>query len=186
MNRLNWKVSVDVCSGDSQKRSKLTNVEHLAEGRLLWRHPQDVPAIALAVEADRDLPYLEIQIHLPDGLPENLLPDDVRGPQRGMSREWDLGGGCEDPHIITAVMLSVRQNKRRLREVHLPGNLLHLIARKIACIPEDRKLIACIFLLCEDVNDMERDSFHSKLLCILKKSRRWSFSSGRKVFSTVT
>ena len=67
-----------------------------------------------------------------------------------MAGHRQLFGGREDPHPDVAATLG-RQNERRLGEVHLFGDELHLLRRQFAGLGEDGQLIAFEAAIGEDV-----------------------------------
>jgi hypothetical protein len=62
--------------------------------------------------------------------------------QRRMPGERELVRKSEDPHPVVGVRRGRRQEERRLRQVHPPGELLHLLRRQALGIEHDGKWVA--------------------------------------------
>jgi hypothetical protein len=81
--------------------------------------------------------------------------DDKGGSDGRMACERDFGCGCEDSYIVAAVAGCVGEDEGRFGEVELPRNLLHLRRGQIAGIHDHGKLIACVFVFSEDIENVE-------------------------------
>lgn len=74
------------------------------------------------------------------------------GPHHGMAGKRQLGRGSEDPHLEVGTRRRRWQHERRLREVHLTRQGLHLLAGEPFGVGEDGQGIAADGLVREDVN----------------------------------
>ena len=104
----------------------------------------------------------------------------VSRADKRMPREWKLVGGCEDPHVIIAVLLR-RKEKRCLRIVHLARDVLHRSAVEARAVEEDRQLVSPEALLGKDISDHEPPAVvHASLRFRTLAIRRipWSIISG--------
>jgi len=113
------------------------------------------PPIAVRAQAHGDAPRRQVERHPLRPAPQHLPPDHVRRAQGGVPGERYLLLGRKDAHIIAALARLLREDERRLREIDLPRQALHLLARDRSRIPKDGELVPRIFALGKDIDDVE-------------------------------
>src|SRR5207253_3455538 len=127
--------------------------ENLTEAHLWVCHPENDTAVLLdTAHSHRTHAFLEDELerairHQP------FVGEDPRGADGRMARELQLAKWREDAHLRRMRAIFGRQDKRRLREVHLTRDALHRFGPEVMTIQHDRKLVARKWLLGEDVDD---------------------------------
>src|SRR5579864_3557907 len=134
---------------DAESREKLRlRFEGLPGGNRLL-HPSEDDPLVIALERNLDQAGSRLK---PDRGDAQRSADDERRAEDGMSGERQLARRREDPHGHIAARLR-RQQEDRLREVHLAGELEHLLRAERAPVEEDTQLVALERLAREHIDD---------------------------------
>jgi hypothetical protein len=134
---LNRKTPIDLVSLEANHSGDRFAVVGPSEFRGFLFHPKEIDRIPAVDECNGNLAYSKIEIDGVDPLFDDLLLDDKSRSQSRMPGEGKLCLRGEDADIISAVSFLIGKDKRRFREMHLPGDFLHQLVRNIRAFSED-------------------------------------------------